>query len=494
MPAATGRISAGKAIVLTSKATNNIGPSGFAEVEFDWQAKKEAKAGDTIDFTLPSELRAVDTGTIALKDKRGEVVATGKWSDDKFIITLTEFQNRHFDVEGSAFVSVTWKITREFNSYLIFKGCGNESLPGKFEKREGGLFHDDSKIGEYRGYNDKTGKHVIHWSVGIDPKKHKNEYAHRRVVVTDRAPEGWKFTCDGQDTNGYAPAYVTSFIKSGDHPKEVRHVIYNANGDSGGGTRNGFINITQLGDFRQGHNYTLNCRPEEVSVEFPYGLYEQSGPILALTAVTDKTPAPGSIIKNKAKIDHVDVEGHVRFPNAGGLGRGSKGGFTIEKTVVGTDEDKAKDYTFEYECKDSHGAVKKQGSLNVKHNEFKHVKDLEKGLKCTVKEKNSLNQIGRKLTVSWVLFDKNKEVKSFGSESHVDFEIDEKFNEAVHIVVTNKFKENTGGFTLEKKVKYEDDEDEDELEGKEFTFEWKCTTDGKEVVKGSTKLKDKEEN
>ncbi|ADK29677.1 Ig-like domain-containing protein [Corynebacterium pseudotuberculosis] len=173
MPAATGRISAGKAIVLTSKATNNIGPSGFAEVEFDWQAKKEAKAGDTIDFTLPSELRAVDTGTIALKDKRGEVVATGKWSDDKFIITLTEFQNRHFDVEGSAFVSVTWKITREFNSYLIFKGCGNESLPGKFEKREGGLFHDDSKIGEYRGYNDKTGKHVIHWSVGIDPKKHK---------------------------------------------------------------------------------------------------------------------------------------------------------------------------------------------------------------------------------------------------------------------------------------------------------------------------------
>ncbi|MEY6448603.1 hypothetical protein P8128_09645 [Corynebacterium pseudotuberculosis] len=40
-----------------------IGPSGFAEVEFDWQAKKEAKAGETIDFTLPSELRAVDTGT-----------------------------------------------------------------------------------------------------------------------------------------------------------------------------------------------------------------------------------------------------------------------------------------------------------------------------------------------------------------------------------------------------------------------------------------------
>lgn len=141
----------------------------------------------------------------------------------------------------------------------------------------------------------------------------------------------------------------------------------------------------------------------------------------------------------------------------------------------------------------SSGHCQEKESLNVKHNEFKHVKDLEKGWKCTVTEKNSLNQIGRKLTVSWVLFDKNKEVKSFGSESHVDFEIDEKFNEAVHIVVTNKFKENTGGFTLEKKVKYEDDEDEDELEGKEFTFEWQCTTDRKEVVKGSTKLKDKEE-
>ncbi|AEQ07412.2 hypothetical protein LJU02_09635 [Corynebacterium pseudotuberculosis] len=155
---------------------------------------------------------------------------------------------------------------------------------------------------------------MIHWSVGIDPKKHKNEDTGRRVVVTDRAPAGWKFTCDGQDTNGYAPAYVTSFIQSANGPQEVRHVIYNAGGTAGGGMRNGFSRITQLGDSQQGHNYRLDCRPEEVSVEFPYGLYEQSGPILALTAVTETKPAPGSIIKNKAKMTMLMLRGTCDSP------------------------------------------------------------------------------------------------------------------------------------------------------------------------------------
>lgn len=305
-----------------------VGPSGFAEVQFDWKANKDAKAGDTIKLKLPKELKAVNTGTVPLQDKNGEIVATGSWSGDEFIITLTEFQNRNFDVEGSAFVSVAWNTSNNFDGNLNFNGCGSGNLPGKFEQREGGLFHDDSKIGEYTGYDEKTGNYKIQWSVGIDPKKHQSD--NHRVLVTDKAPDGWQFTCDGNDNNGYAPVYVSSFIAG---PQQVRHVIYDANGTPGGGERNGFTNITQQENYQFGYNYRIHCTPSEVSVEFPYGLYDQSGPVLTLTAVTKTKPAPGSIVTNKATIDNIEVEGHVRFPNAGGLGRGSKGGFTIEKTL-----------------------------------------------------------------------------------------------------------------------------------------------------------------
>lgn len=49
-----------------------IGPSGFAEVEFDWQAKKEAKAGETIDFTLPQSSGQWILGLEPLKIKEAK--------------------------------------------------------------------------------------------------------------------------------------------------------------------------------------------------------------------------------------------------------------------------------------------------------------------------------------------------------------------------------------------------------------------------------------
>ncbi|AKE40853.1 hypothetical protein UL82_03195 [Corynebacterium kutscheri] len=49
-------------------------------------------------------------------------------------------------------------------------------------------------------------------------------------------------------------------------------------------------------------------------------------------------------------IDNAEVEDSIRFPSAGGLGRGKKGGFTVEKNVVGSEEYKAKKFTFQYTC------------------------------------------------------------------------------------------------------------------------------------------------
>lgn len=459
-----------------------VGPSGFAEVQFDWKANKDAKAGDTIKLKLPKELKAVNTGTVPLQDKNGEIVATGSWSGDEFIITLTEFQNRNFDVEGSAFVSVAWNTSNNFDGNLNFNGCGSGNLPGKFEQREGGLFHDDSKIGEYTGYDEKTGNYKIQWSVGIDPKKHQSD--NHRVLVTDKAPDGWQFTCDGNDNNGYAPVYVSSFIAG---PQQVRHVIYDANGTPGGGERNGFTNITQQENYQFGYNYRIHCTPSEVSVEFPYGLYDQSGPVLTLTAVTKTKPAPGSIVTNKATIDNIEVEGHVRFPNAGGLGRGSKGGFTIEKNVVGTEEDKAKEYAFEYQCTSTNGGMGKNGQVKVKHGDFAHVSNLDKGLKCTIKEQDLQVEEGRKLTTSWVVIDKDNKVTSFNSTSTVDITIEDPSEEAVHLVVTNKFEpKQTGSFTLKKKV-------EGVSTSEKFTFKWECTANESTKISGENMLAHDEE-
>ncbi|NON69586.1 hypothetical protein HO111_02445 [Corynebacterium ulcerans] len=457
-----------------------VGPSGFSEVQFDWKANKEAKAGDIITFTLPKELKAVNTGTVALRDKTGEVVATGTWSGKTFVIKLTDFQSRNFNVEGTAFVSVSWDTNQNFDGALNFTGCSTGSLSGKFEQREGGLFHDDSKIGEYTGYDEKTGNYKIQWSVGIDPKKHQND--NHQVLVTDKAPDGWKFTCDGNDANGYYPAYVSSIIKNGYGQAEVvRHAIYDVTGYPSGGTLTGFSNIKNEAP-QSGSSYKLNCTPDEVFVEFPRGLSDQSAPIVTLTAVTKNKPAPGSIVTNKAKIDNVDVEGHVRFPNAGGLGRGSKGGFTIEKNVVGTEEDKAKEYTFEYQCTSDNGGSEKKGTVAVKSGDFAHIKDLDKGLKCTVKEQDLQVEEGRKLTTSWVVIDKDGKVTSSNSTSTVNITIEDPSEEAVHLIATNKFEQKqTGSFTLKKKV-------EGVKTSEKFTFKWECTANETTKVSGESML------
>ncbi|AKE40324.1 hypothetical protein UL82_00410 [Corynebacterium kutscheri] len=468
-----------------------VGPSGFAEVEFDWKAEPDAKAGDKFEFDLPPQLKAINTGSIALKNYNGEIVATGEWVGNKFIVTLTGFQERHFDVQGKVFLAVAWNTSSSFNGQLDFTGCGSGRLSGKFEKREGGEFHDDSKIGEYRGYDEKNKVHTIQWSVGIDPKKHQNEATGRRVVVTDTAPKNWKFACSGKYADGYAPVYVSSFVKNAQGKIEsYRHAIYAANGQVGGGTRYGFTDVTQDDGFNQQNTYLyeLRCSENQVSVTFPYGLSEAAAPVLTLTAYTEQKPQPGSIVTNKATIDSKEVQGHVRFPTAGGLGFGRKGGFTVEKIVLGTEEDKKQDYKFDYECKDPQGKTQQKGSTSIKDEEFRHIDNLEKGWICTVKENVSEAQKkGRKLTVSWVAFGHKTGVKSIRSGSEIEFTVDDKFQEAIHVVVTNKFESERGQFTLFKEVK--DQDARKALKGKEFTFDWKCTTPDNKIAKeGRVKL------
>ncbi|WP_455550959.1 DUF5979 domain-containing protein [Corynebacterium kutscheri] len=485
-----------------------IGPGGHAEVEFKWTAPKGAKRGDSFELDLPEQLRSVDTGPIVLQDENGAVVATGKWVGNKFVITLTGFQEINFDVNGSAYVSVAWNTNKDFTGDLVFNGCGNGKLPGEYKHREGGLFHDDSKIGEYIGFDEKTGNHKIQWSVGIDSRQHQNEHTDRKVRVTDKAPKGWQFTCDFNDNNGYAPVYVSSFIQKGQ--PATRHVIYNANGHPQGGQREGFTNINAENDrvdgFQPGNHYKIFCSSSEVTVEFPYGLYKESAPVLTITAVTKDAPQPGSNVINKAMIDNVGVEGSVRFPSAGGLGRGKRGGFTVEKNVVGTEEDKAREFTFEYKCTHPsypNGERNKNGEVKVGNGSVVHVMGLEKNLKCTITEITPPSEKGKKLTTSWVVFDADKNVKIVSAASMFEFTVDELFKEATQILVTNKYERETGGFRLRKLAHSTDEEgnliDQESkfqtaIKDKTFSFPYICTlpaVNGKEGEKreGTIKLK-----
>ncbi|VEH82518.1 LPxTG domain-containing protein [Corynebacterium kutscheri] len=83
---------------------------------------------------------------------------------------------------------------------------------------------------------------------------------------------------------------------------------------------------------------------------------------------------------------------------------------------------------------------------------------LDKGLKCTVTEQTPQTKPGEKLTTSWVVFDADGNVQRIGSASMLDFTVNELFKEATHVVVTNKYERETGGFKIQKNA-YADDED-----------------------------------
>ncbi|WP_368267195.1 Ig-like domain-containing protein [Corynebacterium ulcerans] len=311
------------------------GPGSHAEVQFKWKAKADAKQGDKITFTLPPQLQGVDTGSILLQDSKNELVARGSWDSGRksFVITLEQFANTHFNVQGTAFVSVKWNRDgidgdpKKFEGALSFNGCGHGSLDGKYEEGSEGDSHETSKIGEYRGYDSVNKVHKVQWTVGLSGKTGNGQ----RVLVTDNAPAGWNFACDGKYNDGYAPVYVSSFIK-GDPSGERRHQIFNAQNSDTGGMRYGFGDSIKNDDgFLAGYSYKLNCTPQQVSVELPYGISPESSPLISLLTISTEKPALGSTIYNTAEVNGRKISGSVTFPSAGGQGRGSKGGFTIEK-------------------------------------------------------------------------------------------------------------------------------------------------------------------
>lgn len=465
------------------------GSNGFANAQFTWTADSNAKAGDTIELTLPPQLEPADLDPVPLKNSSGIVVANGNWSGHTFVITLTDFVETNFNVEGDAYVSVQWATTSEFDGDLNFSGCGTGSLPGKLTVNESGFTHEDSKRGTYRRYDSEIDAYKMEWSIGVNPREHKGQ----PIVVEDQAPEGWSFVCDAGQNDGYSPISVSSFIMDGQgNPTNVRHVIYDSNGNPGGGQTNGITNLDDP-DMQTGHNYTILCSPELITVTFPYGLYVESGPVINAITTTKTKPAPGSTVTNTASIDGTEVSDGVLIPGAGGQGHGLKGGFTVEKILNGATAEEAGEFEFNFVCKNPQGAEAKSGTFKLAAGSLHHESELDKDLSCEITE-TSKDLEGKERTTSWSVTAAGSDDATFNHSVAGDsatVTIASPDVEAAHLVVTNAYSPvtpapKTSGFKVKKVVEGTDAEDA-------FKFSWTCSEAEGDSKTGTVELKHNEE-
>ncbi|GAA1474640.1 T surface-antigen of pili [Corynebacterium felinum] len=404
--------------------------NGFAIATFDWEADANAQKGDTIELELPQQLTTAEQAPFNLYDEANGnvIVARGSWSGKKLTITVSEFADQKFNVRGKAEVALKWdhsKITPSvgFDGDLQFTGCNsNGTLKGKIGPLgPGGSTHDNQKVGTYSGWNQDAQGYVTQWSIGVSAVDTNNQ----PISVTDTAPDGWKFICDGTKNGGYSPVAVQTFVNR----QPVVHQVMTSDGNVQAGT---YYNVTGVAHeaLPQGHGFYFHCTPEKITVNFNYGIHPSVGPIIQVKAVSPQRPTPGSVITNTAEIGGKPYVGQVFIPRQGGSGTGETGGFTVKKLVQGVSTEK--EFNFHYECHPKAGSTPaaKTGDVKVKHNQVVHVGDLDKGLTCTITETDA-SVDGLNPTTRWT-------VDGMPTES-VSIETRHKHESAIDVVAVNRF-------------------------------------------------------
>lgn len=180
--------------------------------------------------------------------------------------------------------------------------------------------------------------------------------------------------------------------------------------------------------FLAGYSYKLNCTPQQVSVELPYGISPESSPLISLLTISTEKPVLGSTIYNTAEVNGKNISGSVTFPSTGGQGRGSKGGFTIEKIVSG--EHTSKQFSFEWSCT-SQSKETKSGTIKLANGDVHHEKQLDKGASCVIKEEDADAASEKKHSLKWSVDGEDKEGES------VAISIRQPEEQAVQVVATN---------------------------------------------------------
>ncbi|WP_216389533.1 Ig-like domain-containing protein [Arcanobacterium phocae] len=420
----------------------------YADIEFGWKFNDPVKEGDALHIDLPAELKAATTNTVDLRDSHGEHVANGRWKDNQFVITATDYAKTHLNITGTARLSVTWnrsndhvKTGGEIN--LEFSGCGKEALKGNIgPDGPPGFHHDNGKQGEYRAEDSS-----IIWSIGVNG----TDQQEKPFTVTDTAPAGWKFVCEPTNSSDF-PTYVKTLVNlPNTHPTKpnlpiwMDHVVFlpkntthhsNFNpekrwGHAGkifpetvyeqmkknllGKPKNpesywqpDFNAYSYFGKttFSDTPAYTLSCSPDKITANFPYGISAEYDIIIQAKTVLSNLsnkPEPGSIVTNQVHIGDKIYEGDVFIPGASGNGQGLLGGFVLGKRVEGINSNELnnKEFEFSYTCSHS-SSTSQTGTVKVKANSYYHVKNVAKNSTCTITENLGPATLNNSLpTVRW---------------------------------------------------------------------------------------------
>ncbi|WP_233486533.1 DUF5979 domain-containing protein [Corynebacterium pseudotuberculosis] len=253
--------------------------------------------------------------------------------------------------------------------------------------------------------------------------------------------------------------------------------------DSSGTQRNGdYYGFTPAKEDR-GNGFTVSCSAQTLSVHFPFGIDSRIAPYLIFRTFTTEKPKPLSTVKNTVLVDGRSHTGEVRIPGSIGFGTGKLGGFTIQKTIAG-DITKAKEsYEFSYKCKreGSENRNEISGTLTVKTDgTHEHVSGLEKGMRCSVSEKdfdpNNVNS--HKLT--WNVHGTEKGTAEFETRSPKESSVD--------LIATNTYPKDPeaefGVFGIEKQLVGEQSVI-DGLKDREFNFSYSCGNEPSQTVKVS---------
>ncbi|VEH05202.1 DUF5979 domain-containing protein [Corynebacterium kutscheri] len=146
---------------------------------------------------------------------------------------------------------------------------------------------------------------------------------------------------------------------------------------------------------------------------------------------------------------------------------------------------KDKEFSFQWQCT-TNNAIVKQGTTKLADQEAIVLEGLPLNSSCTIKETDIPQLDGYTHSLEWLTNEDSK-----GSENPITV-TPRKKNAKTPLTVTavNTYtpvddKQETGQFTLEKKVEGLEEKDKD----KEFEFTWQCTDDASKVTRGNTKLK-----
>lgn len=154
----------------------NFGYYDNMDVHYTWSIpnSKDVKAGDTMDFTLPSQLALATDLAFDVKDSKGQVVgtATVKRETNQVTLVFSDYVEKHSDIKGEL------DFWTAFNQKII---TGNETINLEFPLGYGttGI---DVGIGEKKtvsptetlfkyGWVDASNPSLIHWVVRVNYAK-----------------------------------------------------------------------------------------------------------------------------------------------------------------------------------------------------------------------------------------------------------------------------------------------------------------------------------